>query len=109
MENNRLTIIVNSIEHKVSLETIKLNFAVSEHYEVTDCDVGEGGQRGYETLEEYIELLQSGNYADDFNFHWGTKYYLANFGDNLEGLQRVIQFCKDNGIDVETHERTHRP
>ncbi|MEO2050276.1 MAG: hypothetical protein ABGX00_00815 [Allomuricauda sp.] len=95
---------------EVLKKTIEMNFNVSEHYEHTACKVGEGGQRGYETLEEFTELLKQGKIdAYDFDPKLGRKYYIGNFGEDYEGLQKVIEFCKSHGISIETHEREYRP
>ncbi len=57
--SKKVSILYEGKKMEVSMSTIQYNFDYSELDERAALRVGEGGKRGFETIEEYIELLKN--------------------------------------------------
>lgn len=115
-------IIINNKEISTHLNVITANYSL-------ECDIAKSNNKlddflaheNYKSLECYIKALESGkienfntelelsvtNDEEDSRIRLVKPYYIANFGTNKDNLDRVVQFCRENHIDVETHERTY--
>ncbi|MEM7487335.1 MAG: hypothetical protein AAF348_19170 [Bacteroidota bacterium] len=122
MKNFMYKIIVNNKEIFAHLNVITANYSL-------ECDIAENSNKldeflaheNYKSLECYIKALESGK-IENFNtklqlsrtkdeedtpIRLVKPYYIANFGTNKHNLDKVVQFCRENDIEVETHERTY--
>ena len=122
MKNLSYKIVVNNQEIITHLNVITDNYSL-------EYDIAESNNKldefltheNYKSLECYIKALESGkienydnglelgitNDAEGRRIRLVKPYYIANFGNNKQNLDKVVQFCRENDIEIETHERTY--
>ena len=82
---------------KVTMETIQRNFEISEAREDYLRTIGQGGQRGYESLDEYCEQLKKGK-AVLYNRFLGTYRPVLILPDNEQHIRAIKWYCNENDI-----------
>ena len=98
MEDKTYKIIVRNEVHVVTFRTIESNYKFTFNYNDMAEYFGLQKDEGFETIEQYIDLLERGK-INYFNFTLGTSIPIITF-ENSQDMEIVHAFFSHNKLSI---------